>query len=235
MKIYDITDLGAIGDGTTDNSKAIQEAIDQCSENGGGIVRIPGGSVFMTGPFDLKSYVNIHVESGARILANPDEKVYTKSAFRENFKEGSIWIGGENAEKVSISGKGTIDENGIAFMGEEQKAAYDLRPFKDIDPRPHLFTPVKFNNLTIKEVTFTNAAYWCLHLVGCEDVSIEGIRILNNLKIRNSDGIDPDHTRNVRINNCYIESADDCICLNTRREYAERWHMFEIPFTRSYQ
>ena len=221
MNVFDITDFGAVGDGITDNREAIQTAINKCSELGGGIVRIPGGNVFMTGPFDLKSYVDFHVESGARILANPDEKVYTKSAFRDNFKEGSIWIGGENAEKVSITGKGTIDGNGIAFMGPEEKAAYQLKPFQDKDPRPHVFTPVKFNSLTIKEVTFINAAYWCLHLVGCNDVSIEGIRILNNLKIRNSDGIDPDHSTNIRINNCYIESADDCICFKTRREYQE--------------
>lgn len=221
MKIYDITDFGAIGDGVTDNRVAIQKAIDQCSEHGGGIVRIPGGSVFMAGPISLRSYVNFHVESGARLLANPDERVYSKSAFRENFKEGSIWIGGEDAEKVSITGKGTIDGNGVAFMGKEQKAAYELKPFTEVDPRPHVFTPIRFTNLTIKDVTFSNAAYWCLHLVGCEDVSIEGIRILNDLKIRNSDGIDPDHSRNVRINNCYIESADDCICLKTRREYAD--------------
>ena len=105
MKIYDITEYGALGDGKTDNHVAIQNAIDLCSEQGGGIVRIPGGSIFMTGPFELKSYVNFHVESGARLLANPDEKVYTKSAFRENLGEGSIWIGGEDAVNVSISGK----------------------------------------------------------------------------------------------------------------------------------
>lgn len=221
MRIYDITDFGALGDGKSDNSRAIQETIDRCSENGGGIVKIPGGNVFLTGPFNLKSYVNLHVESGARLLASPDEKVYTTSAFRDNFKEGSIWIGGEDAVNVSITGKGTIDGNGVAFMGKEQKAAYDLKPFTEIDPRPHVFTPIHFTNLTIKDVTFANAAYWCLHLVGCDDVSIEGIRILNDLKIRNSDGIDPDHSRNVRISNCYIESADDCICLKTRREYAD--------------
>lgn len=221
MKIFDITNYGAVGDGVTDNSRAIQTTIDACSANGGGVVRIPGGSVFMSGPFDLKSYVNLHVESGARLLANPDEQVYTKSAFRENFKEGSIWIGGENARNVSITGKGTIDGNGAAFMGEEQKAAFVLKPFTDVDPRPHVFTPINFTNLTIKDVSFANAAYWTLHLVGCEDVSIEGARILNNLKIRNSDGIDIDHSRNVRISDCYIESADDCICLKTRREYAD--------------
>ena len=56
---------------------------------------------------------------------------------------------------------------------------------------------------------------------GCTDVKIDGINIYNHVKIRNSDGIDADHSRNVTIRNCYIESGDDCICLKTRREYEE--------------
>lgn len=231
MQIFDITDFGAIGDNKTDNANAIQKAIDQCSERGGGIVKVPGGNAFMTGPFNLKSYVNLHIESGARVFANPDESVYIKSAFRNNFGEGSIWIGGENAEKVSITGQGIIDGNGVAFMGKPEKYAYELKPFDQVDPRPHVFTPVNFTNLTIKDVTFTNAAYWCIHLVGCNDVSIQGVRILNDLKIRNSDGIDLDHSKNVRISNCYIESGDDCICFKTRREYAEMGPTENITIT----
>lgn len=221
MKIYDITDFGAIGDGKTDNAISFQKAIDLCSKNGGGIVRVPGGNVFMTGPFNLKSFVNLHVESGAKVLANPDKTVYTQSAFRENLGEGTIWIGGENSEKVSITGQGTIDGNSDAFMGKEEKYAYELLPFDVVDPRPHVFTPINFTNLTIKDVTFANSAYWCIHLVGCNDVSIQGIRILNSLKVRNSDGIDIDHSKNVRISNCFIESGDDCICFKTRREYED--------------
>ncbi len=221
MRIFDITDYGAIGDGKRDNADAIQKAIDDCSQSGGGIVKIPGNNVFLTGPFNLKSYVNFQVGRDATLLANPDESAYTKSAFKDNFAEGSIWIGGENAEGVTISGEGILDGNGIAFMGPEERAAYVLKKFHTIDPRPHLFTPVNFKNLVIRNVTFRNSAYWCLHLVGCYDVAIFGIRIMNNLKIRNSDGIDIDHTRNVRIRDCYIESGDDCICFKTRREYKE--------------
>ncbi len=66
-------------------------------------------------------------------------------------------------------------------------------------------------HLTLREVTLTGSAFWTTHLVGCEDVLIDGIRILNNLKLANCDGIDPDHCRNVRIVNCHIECADDCI------------------------
>ena len=221
MKIYDVTNYGAMGDGKTDNARAIQKAIDDCSSSGGGIVYFPGNNIFMTGPFDLKSNVNLFVEAGSTILANPDESIYKKSAFKENLGEGTIWIGGENAENVTISGRGIIDGNGIAFMGPEEKAAYYLKPFNIVDPRPHLLTVVKIKNLLIRDVTFRNSAYWCLHIIGCDDVRIESVTILNHLKIRNGDGIDIDHSRHVRISNCYIESGDDCICFKTRREYEE--------------
>jgi polygalacturonase len=221
MNTYNITDFGAIGDGKIDDAPAIQQAIDTCSKNGGGTVLVPPGKVFLTGPFNLKSYVNFYVSANATVLASPDEKVYTQSAFKENMGEGSIWIGGKDAVNVTISGQGTIDGNGTAFMGLEEKAAFALKPFDTFDRRPHLFTPINFLNLTIKDVTFKDSAYWCIHLVGCNDVVIHGIRLLNNLKIRNSDGIDPDHSKNVRISDCYIESGDDCICPKTRREYEE--------------
>jgi polygalacturonase len=122
----------------------------------------------MSGPFDLKTNVNLMVESGASIIANPDESVYKKSAFRENLGEGTIWIGGENA-KYFYRGRWTIDGNGIAFMGPEEKAAYILKPFKVIDPRPHLLTLVNVKKLLIRDVTFKNSAYWCLHIIGCYD------------------------------------------------------------------
>lgn len=220
MNQFDITNFGAIGDGLTDNATAIQQTIDACSEHGGGMVYIPTGT-FKTGPFNLKSNVEFHVSANATVLANPDEMVYTQSAFKENYGEGSIWMGGKDAVNVTISGQGVIDGNGPAFMGSEVKAAYVLKDFDVFDRRPHLFTPINFKNLIIKDVTFKDSAYWCLHLVGCTDVVIHGIKILNNLKIRNSDGIDPDHCRNVRISDCYIESGDDCICPKTRREYEE--------------
>ena len=60
-----------------------------------------------------------------------------------------------------------------------------------------------------------------MHLVGCDDVVISDLTLLNSLKVRNSDGIDLDHSKNVRISNCYIESGDDCICLKNRREFEE--------------
>ena len=221
MRVLDITEYGAVADGRTDNAVAIQKALDACSAAGGGRVRVPAGGAFMTGPFDLRSGVDLHVERGARIFANPDEAAYTRSAFRANPGEGSIWIGGEHAENIRISGEGMIDGNGIAFMGPEEKAAFVLKEFHVFDRRPHVLTLVDIRGLEITGVTLKNSSYWCVHLIGCMDVDIHDMRIENHLKIRNSDGIDLDHTRNVRIRDCYIESGDDCICFKTRREYQE--------------
>ncbi|MEQ8473693.1 MAG: glycoside hydrolase family 28 protein [Marinoscillum sp.] len=221
MAIYNIIDFGARGNGQSDDAASIQNAIDTCHEAGGGTVLIPSGKTFITGPFFLKSNIELYLETGAVIQANPDESIYTQSAFRENRGEGTIWIGGENIENVSIKGKGVIDGNGIAFMGREFPDAFELKPFTDIDPRPHILTLIGGKNIKITGITVKNAAYWALHFVGCNDVSISDISIYNHLKIRNSDGIDIDHCKNVRIVNCHIESGDDCICLKNRREYIE--------------
>lgn len=218
---YNICDYGAEGDSLTDNAEAIQKAIDACSKAGGGRVVIPSDGVFMTGPFEVKSNVDLHLEANAKLLANPDEKVYTKSAFRENRGEGMMWISGENVEHFSISGNGMIDGNGVAFMGKELGDSYELKPVHNFDPRPHLITLIKGKDIRVHDVTLGNSAYWGLHFVGCEDVVVDGVSILNNLKIRNGDGMDIDHSRNVRVSNCLIRSGDDCICFKNRREYTD--------------
>jgi polygalacturonase len=218
---YNIMNYGAVGDGKTDDAVAMQKVIDAASLAGGGKVIIPSGKTYLTGPFNLKSNIEFVVEVNATVLANGNEGVYKKSAFRDNKGEGTIWIGGENLSNVTICGGGTIDGNGISFMGAELEDSYVLKPFHIVDPRPHVLTIVGGKNIRIRDLTIRNSAYWTVHLVGCDDVAIDNLTLLNSLKVRNSDGIDLDHSKNVRISNCYIESGDDCICLKNRREYEE--------------
>lgn len=218
---FNVTGYGAKGNGVTDDAKAIQRAIDACSASGGGSVVFPSGKTFMAGPLHLKSNVDLHLQPNSVLLANPDEAVYTESAFRGNRGEGMMWISGKDIHNVSITGQGRIDGNGVAFMGRELDDSYELKPVTDFDPRPHVLTLVNASNVKINGVTIANSAYWTVHLVGCYDVAISDISLLNNLKIRNGDGIDIDHSRKVRISNCFIESGDDCICLKNRREYEE--------------
>lgn len=230
---YDILSFGAKGDGVTDDAMAIQKAIDRCSAEGGGIVLLPRNHVFLSGPIELKSQVELHLEATATLKANPDEGIYRLSAFGENRGEGMLWLWAKDAENISITGKGTIHGNGIAFMGDELGDSYELKPLADqtFDPRPHVLTLTNVTNLTIRDVTIKEGAYWTVHLIGCNEAVIDGINLLNNLKIRNGDGIDLDHSKNVRIANCHITSGDDCICLKNRREFEQYGSCHDIVVT----
>ena len=228
---YNVMAFGAKGDGITDDAAAIQRAIDRCSAEGGGRVVLPGRHEFMAGPIELKSNIDLHLEATAILKARPDAHVYRLSAFGENQGEGMLWLWAKHAVNLSVTGKGTIHGNGIRFMGRELADSYDLKPVTTFDPRPHVLTLIDVRHLTIRDVTIKEGAYWTVHLVGCDGAVIDGIQLLNNLKIRNGDGIDLDHSRNIRISNCYITSGDDCICLKNRREFAEYGSCHDIVVT----
>ena len=231
QQVYNVCQYGAVGNGKADDARAIQKAIDLCSAEGGGQVLLPANHTFLAGPIQLKSNVNLHIETNATLLANPDESIYHLSAFGANEGEGMMWLYANDAENISITGVGTISGNGVAFMGAELEDSYELKPVTTFDPRPHVLTLTGVRNLIVRDVTIRDGAYWTLHLVGCDGAVIDGINLLNNLKIRNGDGIDLDHSKNVRIANCHITSGDDCICLKNRRETEKYGSCHDIVVT----
>ena len=231
--VYDVMEFGARGDGLSDDAPALQAAIDRCAREGGGRVLLSRGHTFMCGPVELKSNVELHLEATATLLCNPDESIYRLSAFGENEGEGMLWLYGNGADNLSITGRGTIHGNGIRFMGAELSDSYELKPLANqaFDPRPHVLTLMDCRNVRISDVTIREGAYWTVHLIGCDGAVIDGISLLNNLKIRNGDGIDLDHSKNVRISNCHITSGDDCICLKNRREFEQYGTCHDIVVT----
>lgn len=231
QRVLSVAAFGAVGDGVTDDARAIQRAIDSCSASGGGQVYFPAGQTFIAGPVQLKSHVELFLDFGAVLKANPDESIYHLSAFGRNEGEGMLWLWADSADAIAIRGHGAIDGNGVAFMGRELGDSYELKPVTTFDPRPHVLTLYGCRGVSLRDVTIREGAYWTVHLVGCDDVVIDGVNLLNNLKIRNGDGIDIDHSKNVRISNCHITSGDDCICLKNRREFARYGACHDITVT----
>jgi polygalacturonase len=220
MAIFDIRTFGAVGDGVTNDAVAIQAAIDACTAAGGGTVLVPAGATWLTGSFTLRGVMEFRVERGARLLASPHQADYRGYAVPgdPHAVEGEkrVFISAYEAHHLAITGGGIIDGNGKAFMTEELPHI-----FRGTVWRPHLMVLVGCQHLTVRDVVLKDSGNWTLHMSGCRDVLVDGIRILNDLKVPNCDGIDPDHCQDVRIANCHIEAGDDCIVLKNLASYAK--------------
>ncbi len=226
---YHLNDFGADGNGVTNDAAALQRAIDTCYEAGGGTVLVPAGQVFMTGSFVLKARVELYLERGATLLASPNYADYTREHFSDAVTDGLFdetelpkraWITSFRAHDAAITGGGTLDGNGRAFVAEDQTYIYKMRDNGD-EPqylaRPYTLHLIGSVGLTIKDVIIKDGAFWTLRLTGCEDVVIHGVRIRNDLKLPNNDAIDLVNCRRVRVSDCDIVSGDDAICLKTNR------------------
>ena len=193
---FNVLDYGAIGNGVEDDTPSIQDAIDNCHQNGGGTVYFPAGT-YLSGSIHLKNNVALFLDHGATLMASPDDQdfdPYEELGFENDadhetsfFHFSFIW--GEDVERVAILGTGIIDGNRSKRGG----------------PKPIAFKRCKF--ITIKDVTILNAPNYAISMLGSDYVNIDGITILNGY----CDGIDPDCCRHVRISNCHIETWDDAI------------------------
>jgi parallel beta-helix repeat protein len=206
-KIFDPVKYGAVSDGQTINTKAIQEAIDQCSESGGGIVRLRGGH-YLSGTLFLKDHVQLEIDEGSTLLGSTDLKDYPKTntdfkSYTDNYTERSL-IYGEDLNDVSITGEGMIDFQGSGFEGAYKKRPYGIR----------LITS---KNILIEGLTMKNSAMWMQHYLACDSLIIRGIEVWNHAN-KNNDGIDIDGCHHVVIEDCIIDSDDDGICLKSTSE-----------------
>jgi len=206
--IYNVRDFGAAGDGKTLDTRAIQAAVDKCTEAGGGLVVLDKGGTFLSGTVFLKSNVTLYIESGAVLLGSTNIVDYpeTKSALRtytENYTDKSL-LYAEKQQNISIMGSGKIDGQGRSII-------YRGKPFK---LRPYLMRIVECNNVTVRDMTLRHSAMWMQHYLACDDVLVDGITVENSGDWV-TDGIDIDGCRRVRIANSSFNTIDDGICLKT--------------------
>ncbi|WP_051192248.1 glycoside hydrolase family 28 protein [Butyrivibrio sp. VCB2001] len=218
--ICNILDYGAVSDGATKCTQAIQRAIDDCSKSGGRVV-IPSGR-FLSGTLCLKSNVELHLEHGAVLLASLDE-ADTTDYFRESGSDNEVdgWEGGcflfaLHEKNIAITGTGVIDGQGRkVFFDDDPDHAEEGSPLAVTGFRPRMSYLEDVEGLVVKNVTFKDSAFWTLHMAGCRNVRIENIVIENNKRGPNTDGIDPDCCRDVIIRGCRITSGDDSVVIKS--------------------
>jgi hypothetical protein len=210
-----VTDYGTFGDDVLANSAVVQRAIDACAAAGGGQVVIPSGAAATVATIELRSHTELHLERGSMLRASPYHQDFrVRVPFPVSLEPDKplpplgAMIVADAADDIAITGPGTLDGNGPAYIrerGTEIHACPHERPFT-----------VHFKNcrrVLIRDATIHEAAFWTVRLLGCDDVLVDGIHIVNDMLMPNNDGIDVDRSRNVRITACDIRAGDDCISL----------------------
>lgn len=203
----------AVGDGLA--TARFQQAIDDAAARGGGRVVIPAG-VHRTGALRLRSGIEIHLESGALLQFVPDPALYPAVDARWEGAVGLVHspcLYAHGERDVAITGLGTIDGGGQAWWDTFRHRREELA-----HPRPTLIGLHECERVTLRDVALRNSPAWSVHPALCEDVTIANLRISNPSDSPNTDGIDPESCRNVRISDCHIDVGDDCIAIKAGTE-----------------
>ena len=218
MCTYNILDFGATGDGITVCTKEIQKAIDACKR--GGTVLIPQGT-FISGALYLKSNLTLLFENGAKLLGSPNPEDYPIKGYPYEGLDQLCYASllntdGAPHENISIIGEGIIDANGVALF-KPQLSNPSIKRGRAICIR-------NTKHLTIKGITLRQSPAWCLHLIYCQNVTIDDIKIHTKYDekgekygIFNADGLDIDSCQDVQITNSLFASQDDCIAVKSGR------------------
>ena len=241
-KVFNVLDYGARNDGSRLATTSIQKAIDDCSRHGGGVVFIPKGD-YLVGTINLKSDIELRFATGARLVATTDLSRYQ----RHNSELAGV-LYTEDADNVSITGKGVVFGQGMEFMyadsakvisgpvlghvrqGENFRKVHEGVGDGPLYPKDRFHQMIVFSNCTnveLRDFTCIDSPYWCFLIVHCDRVTVHNLKINNNLLIPNSDGLDIISSSNVNVSDCYISCGDDAIVTS-----GYDWHFGDPGFKR---
>lgn len=205
--IYDVRRFGAVGDGKALDTKAINAAIEACSNAGGGQVRLSPGR-YLSGTLRLKSHVTLYLDAGARLVGTPDLTQYERPKIPAFMPEsrfgGGKWSRGlliaDGVEDVTICGPGTIDGNKVFDpSGEERMRG------------PHTLIFVESKNFRIRDVTIVDSANYALLFFLSDDVEVKNATFIGGWDGVHFRGLPDRPCRDVRILGCQFYTGDDAI------------------------
>jgi hypothetical protein len=193
-------------------------------------VRIPAGR-YLTGPIFLKSCITVEVEAGAVLLGSTNFNDYPAIDGRWEGIERKVYASmftGQGLHHVSITGRGVLDGQGKVWWDANRKTM-DLRKKRKLKgrepenppdaplrwPRPRMINLYNCTNVLLRDLTIQNSPSWQVHPVYCENVTLDNLTITAPVPSPNTDAVDPDSCRNVRISNCHFSVGDDCIVIKS--------------------
>ena len=204
---FDVRQHGAVGDGATMDTAAIQKAIDAAAAAGGGTVVFPPGT-FLSGSIHVKSHVTLQLDQGATLLGSPRRADYRKLNFY-----GLVLA--DRQQDIGIRGKGTIDGQGKRLVADTMRLRDEGKlPNADEGERPTIINFRNCRDITVRDITLKESACWVQEYRECDNLTIENITV-RTLAATTNDGIDIDSCSKVVVRGCDIDSEDDGICLKS--------------------
>jgi polygalacturonase len=211
-KVCDARTYGAKADGTTKDTKAIQAAIDDCASGGGGTVKLAGGT-FLSAPIVLKSNITLDIAKGTTLLGSPDHADFpAKTEFRAPGTQSLV--SATDAEKIAITGDGTIDGNGESWW-VQARATHNAGVVGAVQFRPRLVVFDHCKHVRMEGVTVQNSPSWQVVPYYTDDMIIRNVRILAPQHSPNTDAIDPFSSSNMVIDHVYADVGDDNIAIKS--------------------
>lgn len=221
--------FGGKGDGKTLNTQALQQAIQQCAERGGGTVSLSPG-LWLSGPLQLMDNITLEIQQGATLKANNQEGKFVQAFIGHPARVNEAFIFADNVKNVAITGGGTLDGDGAKswwpqalkiraeVRGGNPKVFTDLFPGIPLAngvPRPWF---VEFNNVTdgkISELHLTNSPMWNIVIRNSANIDVSQVKITNPTTSPNTDGMDIVSSRNVTVSQMDILTGDDNIAIKS--------------------
>nr|WP_288318113.1 glycoside hydrolase family 28 protein [Xylanibacter caecicola] len=237
-----ILQAGAKGNGIKDCKPAFDKVMRTAERKGGAHIIVPSGTYIINGPIQFVSNVCLELQEGAVLKFSSDPRHYLPTV-RTSW-EGTLlqnyspMIYGYGLTNISIIGNGTIDGNAaktFATWRARQKTSQSLsREYnhKEVPVnernfgeghylRPQLIQFFNCRNITISGVFITNSPFWCIHLLKSENIICRGLRY--DAKLVNNDGIDPEASRNILIEDISFNNGDDNVAIKSGRDN-DGWH-----------
>ena len=224
---FNIRSFGAVGDGKTLDSSAIDKAIMAASAAGGGTVLVPAG-IYLSGSIHLTNNINLYLDAGAVILGAPQEmnaydptEPWNGIAYQDGghtyFHNSLIW--GESLTNVAITGPGMINGGGLERGDGKQNRMSGYSTWDKRNPTQATNLPPErlgnkaialklCRNVLLRDFTIYHGGHFAILATGCDGLTVDNVTMDTN-----RDGIDIDCCRNTMVANCRINSPrDDALC-----------------------